>query len=133
MFSTEISRLTVLTFLILYLALLSNDIALVKLSEPAKMSQYVSVMGLNDVKDLDENLHCEIGGWGQIQSGKNYFFFFSALNIQFAPLCTRHLIHNMHCLQISLFFFPFFSSLFLLLQCVHRKCDNYTSQYVRKV
>ena len=130
----RLSRLTVLTFLILYLALLSNDIALVKLSEPAKMSQYVSVMGLNDVKDLDENLHCEIGGWGQIQSGKNYFFFSLLLtNIQFAPLCTRHLIHNMHCLQISLFFFPFFLLYFFCCNEGIKETDNYTSQYVRKV
>ena len=52
-----------------FIALLSNDIALIKLTQPAEMSQYVSVMGLNERKDLAENLVCEIGGWGQMLSG----------------------------------------------------------------
>ena len=36
------------------------------------MSQYVSIMGLNERKELAKNLECKIGGWGQMLSGKRF-------------------------------------------------------------
>ena len=49
---------------------LTQDIALLKLRRPAKLNDHVKIVDYDTEDQFPPGSACEVGGWGQIASGK---------------------------------------------------------------